>query len=122
MVATVIATVAVLGLAYTFSLGRGFINRFEIARAALNAAESRLDQLHDNLDSPDFSTDSTHVRPFNHAGREVGLEEWNVTWFDDPATFDSQDLKRVQVVVSWRLGGIPDTVRLSRLFLVPPTP
>jgi type II secretory pathway pseudopilin PulG len=117
MVATVLATVAVLGLAYTFSLGRGFINRYEIARSALTVAESRLDQLHGNTSSSDFSTDSTHVRPFNHGGREIGLEEWTVVWFNDPATPNTQDLKRVTVIVSWTMGNQPDTVRLTRMFL-----
>lgn len=116
MVATVVATVAVLGLAYTFSLGRGFINRFEIARSALTVAESRLEQLHGDPDSPALSTDSTHVRPFNLGGREIGLEEWIVVWFNDPSIPGTQDLKQVTVIVSWSMSGQPDSVRLSRLF------
>ena len=117
MVATVIATVAVIGLAYSFSLGRSFIDRFEVARAALNIAQQRLELMHGNLD-PEAWADSLHQRPFNYSGREIGLEEWTVSWYDDPGTSTTtQDLKRVTVSVSWSMGGQADTVSLNRLFL-----
>jgi len=117
---TIIATVAVVGLAHTFGLGRSFINRFEMARAALGAAQQRLEQLHPTVrTSVEFSTDSVHVRPFNHAGREAGTEEWTVSWYNDPdvSTAPSNDLKRVTVRVFWKQGTTTDTVALTRLFL-----
>jgi hypothetical protein len=117
MVATVIATVAVIGLAYSFSLGRGFINRFEMARAGLATAQQRLELLHETTD-PTAMADSLHERPFNHGGREAGVESWTVAWYDDPGTpGSSQDLKLVTVTVRWSMGGLADSVRLSRLFL-----
>ena len=118
LAATVIATVAVVGLAYTFGLGRSFINRFEVARAALGIAQQRLELLHtEPLGSADFSEDSLHVRPFNHAGRELGTECWAVTWYDDPATPGmTHDLKRVTVTVRWMQGSVADSVIMSRLF------
>jgi hypothetical protein len=117
MVATVIATVAVIGLAYSFALGRSFISRFEVARGALAVAQQRLELLHGSAD-PTAMADSLHQRPFNHGGRQMGMEEWTVTWYDDPGTTTTtQDLKLVTVSVRWTMGSVSDTVRQSRLFL-----
>ena len=118
LAATVIATIAVVGLAHTFGLGRAFINRFEVARAAMGVAQERLEKLHlTRRDSEDFSTDSLHVRPFEHAGREIGTEEWAVTWYDDPGTPNiTADMKKVTVTVRWGLGSLIDTVSVSHLF------
>ena len=118
MVATIIATIAVVGLAYSFGLGRSFINRFEVARAAMAVAQDRLDILHvTRRSADDFSPDSVHIRPFNHAGRETGVEQWTVAWYDDPATPTSDDLKKVTVTVRWTQGSLTDSISLSRLFL-----
>jgi len=117
LVAMVIATLAVMGLAHTFGLGRAFINRFEVARAALGVAQQRLEILHtERQDSEDFSGDSLHVRPFEHAGKVLGTEEWAVTWYDDPATEISHDLKLVTVTVHWNFGTQADSISLSRKF------
>jgi len=122
IVATVIATIAVVGLAHTFGLGRSFINRFEVARAALGVAQQRLEILHTEPRTSDsFSMDSLglHIRPFNHGGREIGTEEWIVSWYNDPdpTTAPANDLKQVTVRVCWSHGTIADTVALTRLFL-----
>ena len=45
VVATVVAVVAVLALAYTFGTGRGLVNRYEAARVALAAAQRRMESL-----------------------------------------------------------------------------
>lgn len=118
IVATVIATIAVVGLAHTFGLGRSFINRFETARAALGVAQQRLEVLQAGSDpSSNLASGTLHFGPFNHGGHQIGTEEWVVSWYDDPATPDSTDLKRVTVRVFWSQGTISDTVALTRLFL-----
>ncbi len=118
IVATVIATIAVVGLAHSFGLGRSFINRFETARAALGVAQKRLEILHAKSDPlTNLATGVLHLGPFVHAGHQVGKEEWNVTWYDDPATPDPQDLKLVTVRVFWGQGAITDTVTLKRLYV-----
>ena len=115
--ASVIAAIAVIGLAHSFGLGRANINRFELARAAFAAAQARLDILHsDPRTGFEFAMDSLHVRPFNHAGREVGTETWMVTWYDDPLTSTENDLRKVTVKVGWRMGATTDTVSMTRLF------
>ena len=45
IVATLIATIAITGLAYTFGLGRSFIDRYELSRAALAAAQGKVEAL-----------------------------------------------------------------------------
>ena len=118
IVATVIATIAVVGLAHSFGLGRSFINRFETARAALGVAQKRLEIIHAGSDPlSNLATGILHLGPFEHGGHRVGSEEWNVTWYDDPATPDPRDLKLVTVRVFWSQGTISDTVTLTRLFL-----
>ncbi len=118
IVATVIATIAVVGLAHSFGLGRSFINRYETARAALGVAQRRLETLHAGSDpTVNLATGIPHLAPFDHGGHRVGSEEWNVSWYDDPATTEPHDLKLVTVRVFWSQGTIPDTVTLTRLFL-----
>ncbi len=120
IVATVVATIAVIGLAYSFSLGRSFIDRFEVARAALAEAQRRMETLVvAQVDSPDLTV-GTHPAlpmPFSYEGRAMGSEIWTVTWFDDPGTIGTtQDLKRVTVRIQWPSGSITDSVSVTRLF------
>jgi len=117
VLASVIAAIAVLGLAHSFGLGRANINRFELARAAFATAQGRLEILQsDPKANFEFSMDSLHVRPFVHAGQTVGTESWVVSWFDDPLTGTANDLRKVTVRVGWQIGATTDTVTLSRLF------
>lgn len=128
MVATVIATLAFLGLAYSFSLGRGFINQFEIRRAAVAAARARLETLASDPGSPDLSiTPPPHTTPFVVDGVTRGQESWAVDWVDDKADglagagdWNPHDLKRVTVDVTYATGkNSIDTVSIVRL--VPPS-
>jgi len=126
IVATLIATIAVIGLAYTFSTGRGFINRFELARAAFAAAEGRLEALAvAPSGDPEMSITppgSPHTAPFVVDGRVHGTESWTVVWRDMPvdgtggADPNPNDLKYVTVEVLYQQGTVRDTIRLSRLF------
>jgi prepilin-type N-terminal cleavage/methylation domain-containing protein len=128
MVATVIAVLAFVGIAYTFSTGRGLINRFEIERAALAAARARLETLASDPGSPDLSiTPPPHTAPFLVDGVNRGQEEWTVDWIDDQADglagagdWNPHDLKRVTVhVIYSTTRTATDTVSLVRL--VPPS-
>ena len=117
IVASMVAAIAVLGLAHSFGLGRANINRFELARAAFAKAQARLEILHsDPKKCYEFAMDSLHVRPFNHAGREVGTETWRVSWQDDPLTPKENDLRLVTVKVGWTIAAVTDTVVMTRLF------
>jgi type II secretory pathway pseudopilin PulG len=128
LVAAVIAVIAVVGLAYSFGQGRAMIARYEIARAALAAAQDRMETL-----SVTPATDSTlalgpgrtpglHGRPYIEDGKIIGTVQWTVLPYDDPsdglgaADADAYDLKEVVVTATWPGGISPGSVTLRRLF------
>jgi len=121
LVATVIATVAVVGLAYTFGLGRSYIDRFETARAALAAAEARIETLVTSpTTSPDLIRDIEHSTPFVVGGKTLGVVRWWVQFVNDPSdgTYSDpnpDDLRKVFIEVEWAQGGVTDRVRLTRV-------
>lgn len=128
MVAAVIAVIAVVGLAYTFSSGRGLIDRYATARDALEAASRRLETLAMEA-RKDVATPSLALG--NHAPialtlnqNQTGSETWSVAWANDPVDnlggdTDPNDYKRVTVKVRWNQAGIVDSVMLTRTFLAP---
>lgn len=118
VVATAIAAIAVIGLAHTFALGRGQIERFSTARTALGAAEEQMAVLtvlprkHPMLDL------GQHDSTFVIDGRTLGEMRWIVSrelygWTSGFTTYNDT-LRRVVVEVNWN-DGLPDTVRLARL-------
>ena len=122
IVATLIATLAVIGLAYTFGMGRGFIDRFEIARAALGAAEGRLEEIASLPAADPLATPLIqHTSNFEVGGQVFGTERWILTWVDDatdglaPADLNPRDLRQLTVTVDFDLNSMPDSVRLTRL-------
>jgi hypothetical protein len=117
--ATVIATVAVIGLAYSFSQGRSLIDRFEVARAALGTAQARMERLSFLSLGSDSLVEGSHPatpNDFDFEGRTLGSESWRVEPFDDPTTADADDMKRVTVTVTYQMGSMSDSVALQRLF------
>ena len=123
VVATVIAVIAVVALAYSFGNGRGLVNRFEIARMALAAAQRRIEMLSAGpIVSPDLTLGrhpASGTLPVQVDGHVVVWEYWQVDAYDDPANgtaAGSMDLKRVTVKVSWSQTEPADTMSLVRLF------
>jgi len=124
--ATIIAVLAVVGLAYTFGTGRGLIDRYAVARDALAAAEQRMDRL-----SILGLKDPTNIElsPGNHGplprllnANVNGTEQWTVTWIDDAADNtggdpDPNDYKEVTVDVRWASGSVQDHIELKRILL-----
>lgn len=128
MVAVVIAVIAVVGLAHTFGTGRALINRYEIARDALGAAQRELEVLSAislSSDSLDAGAGQRLHGPFPLGlnDRMTGTIEWTSSWQDDPADnaggdSNPHDYRKVTVVVRWQ-AGTTDTVALSRIFMAP---
>lgn len=124
IVATVIATVAVLGLAYTIGTGRGLINRYEVGRAGLAEAQRRMESLVAlKSTAPELlipaGSSVTYADPFVMGVTTVGTSAYTVAWVHDPSSTvaNSNDLRRVTVRVSWTLGGPDsDAVTLQRYF------
>lgn len=123
IVATVVAVVAILALAYTFGTGRGLVSRYESARVALAAAQRRMEMLSAGRATAAELQLGRHpssgTYPVQAGGANVAVESWTVERYDDPAdgtpTGDI-DLKRVTVTVAWGGGGPNERVVLTRLF------
>ena len=122
VVATVIATIAVVGLAYTFGLGRGFINQYEIGRAAAAAAEGRIELIASRPASDTLVTiGPQHMSYFMVAGAPCGTERWVVRWVDDPvdgsglADPNPNDLRQAVVTVVFQHVSLVDSVQAARL-------
>lgn len=121
LVASVIAVIAILGMAYSFGIGRGLVFRYELARAALGVAQSRMEF----LTTLPRSSDSLRVGfasapvTFTYEGQNAGGEAWRVTAHDDPTLPGSVDLRRVEVVVRWEAAGLRDSLTLDRMFSLP---
>ena len=121
LVATAIASIAVLGLAYTFGVGRGMVNRYEIARAALGVAQDRL-ELCTSLPLTSDSLAAGYVSPqfpFTYQGTSYGNYSWTVGGYDHPNIPGAVDLKKVVVTVRFRSGAGTDSLRLDRLIALP---
>ena len=115
IVATVIATLVITGLAYTFGLGRGFIDRYEVARAALAEAQGRMEQLAVKpVSDPDLTFAPHAPLPFVYQGQSVGSTTWTVGHLVESGT--PAGLRNVTVEVTWLTGTFADTVRLNRIF------
>ena len=126
LVATVIATIAVVGLAYTFGLGRGFINQFEVGRAAEAAAEGEMDLIASTPPSDSLvEIGRLHMSYFLVAGNISGTQRWILNWIDDPADGvggadpNPQDLRQATVTVLFQHGSLLDSVTTTRLLPAP---
>ncbi len=117
---TLIATLAVVGLAYSFGIGRGLIDRYELARQAMGRARLLVDSL--STVPPHSLADGNE--PFWVDGVQAGGAYWTMTDVDDPvdqtggADPTPQDEKRILVRIGWGVGGSNDTLTLSRLVVV----
>lgn len=121
IVASVIAVIAILGMAYSFGLGRGLVFRYEIARAALGVAQTRMEF----LSTLPRSSDSLSVGfaspavDFLYESQVAGTEVWRVAAHDDPTLPGATNLRRVEVVVRWEAGGMRDSLAIDRMFSLP---
>jgi type II secretory pathway pseudopilin PulG len=123
LTATVIAVIAVLGLAYTFSVGRGQVNHYEVARAALGEAESHMESLLLLADATPTS-DSLEVgyrsptSPFTYGAAPIGTLWWHIDPYNDPDLPANPDMRRLVVCVRWNTS-MPDSVQFSQLLPLP---
>ena len=118
LTAATISVIAVLGLAYSFGVGRGLVNRYEIARAALGEAQSLIESL-TLLPASDPTLALGYVcapTPFRYKGATLGSESWRVTAYDEPHIGGIANLRRVIVTVRWQQGAGGDSLSLERLW------
>jgi len=118
MTGATITVIAVLGLAYSFGVGRALVNRYEVARAALGEASAQLEAL--QLVPPSDPTKAfgyvSPPSPFRYEGATLGSSSWRVLAYDEPSLPGTQDLKRIIVTVTWRNNAQTDSVSLERLW------
>jgi hypothetical protein len=119
IIATVIATIAILALAYSFGTGRALVNRYELARMALAAAQRRMELLAVAPRNGADLTVGTHG-PLDVVvdGRAVCRETWTVTAYADPL-IGAAYLKQVTVRVTWGQAGPAESVQLASLLRAP---
>jgi hypothetical protein len=119
LTAATVAVIAVMGLAYSFGVGRALVNRYEIARAALAEAQNQLEELTqytagDPVLAVGYASPPT---PFRYEGVELGSQSWQVTAYDEPNLPGTVNMKRVRVVVRWQQNARGDSLVLERLWL-----
>ena len=120
IIGTLIAVIAILGLAHSFGVGRAMISRYEVARAALGFAQARMESLSilPAFDPALAVGISQPARDFVYQGAVVGSETWQAEWYDDDLSDGpTDDMKRVTVSVSWGQGVDRDSIQVTRLFL-----
>ena len=119
IVASVIAVIAVMGMAYSFGLGRAWINRFEIVRMADGQAQSRMELLSTLPPSDVNLTLGDHAgAPFNYLGTAIGDDHWRVE-APDVTVPGRGALHQVTVTVAWTNAGLRDSLAYQRLFPIP---
>jgi type II secretory pathway pseudopilin PulG len=118
LTAATISVIAVMGLAYSFGVGRGLVNRYEVARAALGEAQSQLEalQLAPRNDPSMTIGYVSPPTPFLYEGATLGTSSWRVVAYDDPSLPGTVNLKRVIMTVQWTRNAQSDSVSLERLW------
>ena len=118
LTAATISVIAVLGLAYSFGVGRGMVNRYEVARAALGEAQAQLEALTLRPDNDPVLAIGygAMLTPFRYEGATVGNSYWHVAAFDEPHLPGTANLKRVIMTVRWQSDARTDSVSLERLW------
>lgn len=120
IVALAISMIAILALAHTFGVGRGFIERFAIGRTALGVARARMEYLSVlPASSESLAVGNVFSQPFNYRGLQTGTVEWRIVAYNDPQVTPTNDLREVTVVASWGPVQQRDSLRLTRLFPMP---
>jgi hypothetical protein len=119
LTAATVAVIAVMGLAYSFGVGRALVDRFEIARAALAEAQNQLEALSQlEPGRPELAIGYVAPQtPFRYEGVELGSWNWVVTPYDEPNLPGTANLKRVRVIVRWQQNARSDSLTLERSWL-----
>jgi len=120
LTAATISVIAVIGLAYSFGVGRSMVDRYEIARAALGEAQTQLEAL-TLLPESDPALAIGYVgmlTPFRYEGTALGTSYWRVLPYDEPNLPGTTNMKRVVMTVRWQSAARTDSVALERLWLL----
>lgn len=119
MAAMLITVVAIMGLAHTFSLGTGFIDRFATARAALARASGQLEHVRGQVRGGDSISNADSSSTIVLSPGQNGVLTTHIEGLDDPAdgTGGAADYYRVTASVRWTQAGMTDSVQVHTLVL-----
>ncbi len=121
IIAMVITVIAVMGMAYSFGLGRSWIDRFELARVADGVAQAQMERLGSLLPAAADLTIGQHPGipiTFSYNGIDYGDVHWSVQ-APDVTIPGRAALRQVTVTVAWTRAGLRDSLSYQRLFPVP---
>ncbi|NOT32624.1 MAG: prepilin-type N-terminal cleavage/methylation domain-containing protein [Candidatus Eisenbacteria bacterium] len=133
LVALLISVITVVGLAHTFGIGRGLIDRYATSRDALGAAERRIETLQMQA-MQDSAANFTDLTPGSHGpialtlnGRTAGVELWLIESIDDTADgisaadvdHNTDDYRLATVRIGWTQAAVTDTLRLTTILPSP---
>jgi hypothetical protein len=110
-----------MGMAYSFGLGRSWIDRFELARAADGVAQAQMERLGTLAPSASDLTIGAHPSlpiVFSYNGINYGDVHWNVQ-APDVSVPARAALRQVNVTVAWTRAGLRDSLSYQRLFPAP---
>jgi type II secretory pathway pseudopilin PulG len=120
MVAMLLTVIAIMGLAHTFGLGTGFIDRYASARAALARASGQLEIVRGQVRSGASLASADSSSNILLAPGQAAVLHTLIEGVDDPVNPGGAfDYYRVTASVSWTQAGITDSVRMVTLMLRP---
>jgi prepilin-type N-terminal cleavage/methylation domain-containing protein len=121
MAAMVISVIAIMGIAHTFSLGTGFIDRYATARAALARANGHLEHVRAQVKGGVQLANAVSSTPILLApGLPASLNTRIEGVGDDADGSDgSSDYYRVTTSVIWTQAGMRDSIQLNTVMLQP---
>lgn len=119
MAAMLITVLAIMGLAHTFTLGTGFIDRYATARAALARASGQLEHVRGQVRGGSSISDVDSSSAVVLSPGQNGVLTTHVEGVDDPAdgTGGAADYYRVTASVRWSQAGMTDSVQVHTLML-----
>jgi prepilin-type N-terminal cleavage/methylation domain-containing protein len=121
MAAMVISVIAIMGIAHTFSLGTGFIDRYATARAALARANGQLEHIRAQVKGSAQLTEADSASAIELSPGLNALVRTRIQGVDDPADGGGGgfDYYRVMASVAWTQAGITDSLHLDTVMLQP---
>lgn len=120
MAAMVITVVAIMGLAHTFGLGTGFIDRYSSARAALARATGQLEHIRAQVRGGSGVSDADTVSAIVLSPGQNATLRTLIQGVDDAADGSGgTDYYRVTASVQWTQAGMTDSVKVVTLVMRP---
>lgn len=112
-----ISVIAVMGLAYSFGVGRGMVEGYEVARAALATGESQMEalKLYPDGDPALAMGYVSPATPFLYEGTQRGDLYWRVVPFSIGVP-GALPMRNVMLAIRWKRDARMDSLVIQRLW------